>query len=71
MSELKVIGVMVVSVAILGGLLFYGAFSFHMISCRDTAHVMNVPYRFSNVTGCMIKPAGKDWLPLRSYRVVD
>jgi hypothetical protein len=40
------------------------------VQCRNTAAAMGVPYQYSISTPCLIKPEGKPWVPLRSYRVL-
>lgn len=59
---------------IVGTVLFVGAIIYACnigagIGCRETAAVMGVPYRYSLMTDCMVKPAGR-WVPLRSYRTL-
>lgn len=39
-------------------------------SCGEIGTAMEVPFRYTSATGCMIKPADK-WIPLSSYRNVD
>jgi hypothetical protein len=61
--------------AIIGGLflllapLIWLANSWDASRCADTAAVMGVPHSYSINTGCMVKPEGKPWVPLKSYRV--
>lgn len=40
------------------------------VQCRNTAAAMGVPYQYSFTTPCLIKPEGKPWVPLKSYRVI-
>jgi hypothetical protein len=53
--------------------LMFGLFLFanHMAEgeCRRTAAAMGVEVRYEWNVPCLIKPEGKPWVPLKSYRV--
>ena len=38
-------------------------------TCRNTAEVMRADWHYTISTGCLIRPEGKPWVPLKSYRV--
>ena len=55
---------------ILLGVLMLCAWIFQSWSCQSRATQMGIPYQYSVISGCMVKPKGQDWVPLENYRVM-
>jgi hypothetical protein len=60
----------VIGSILLGIIFIVGYFAVDAYSCASTAGVMQVPYQYKIITGCMIKPNPGKWIPLKNYREI-